>query len=452
VTGKAVFGIDVVREQMLYAVVARSPAIDGHLTSFDDTQARSVPGVQQIVPLKDAVAVVADNTWSALEGRRQLVLTFEGGPTADFDSASAGERLRSTLEVEPGPEELVAYYVVPFYSHAPMEPMNCVVDARPDGCEAWVSTQDPQRIKHALMSKTRLPDDKVIVHVPLLGGGFGRRLDNNFPIPYVTEAVDISLQVGKPVKVMWTREEDLQHDYYHPLSVTRVRASLAKVERPILARHDLTAVPTGAWRAVTNVPDAFARECFIDEYALALGRDPLDLRREFYPNGAARAVIDLAAEKAGWGTPLSAGRGRGLAYHSTWGVTPVAQVAEVSVDDGGQVRVERVVCAVACGQVINPDMVEAQMEGGIVFGLTAILKQEITISAGQVQQTNFDSYPLLRMDEAPAVEVYTVPSADPPSGIGEMANPVIAPAVANAIFAACGKRVRRLPIRPGDLA
>jgi isoquinoline 1-oxidoreductase beta subunit len=250
---------------------------------------------------------------------------------------------------------------------------------------------------------------------------------------------------------MWSREEDIQHDYYHPLSVTRVRASLDQVENPRMNRREAHGVPTGAWRSVTNVPEAFARECFLDEYAHALGMDPLELRRDLNPSGAPRAVLDLVADKAGWGSPLPAGRGRGLAYHSTWGVTPVAQVAEVSVEASGRVRVHRVVCAVECGQVINPDGVAAQMEGGILFGLTAALKGSISIADGQVQQGNFDDYPLLRLDETPEIEVYILPSHQAPSGIGEMANPVIAPALANAIFAVTGKRIRRLPINRQDL-
>jgi isoquinoline 1-oxidoreductase beta subunit len=329
-----------------------------------------------------------------------------------------------------------------------MEPMNCLADARPDGCEVWVSTQNPQALKQSILNEMGLPAEKVVLHVPLIGGGFGRRLEDNTPIPFVMEALSISKAVGAPVRLMWTREEDIRHDYYHPLSVTRVRASLESVERPVLTRQESRAIPVGAWRAVTNVPEAFARECFVDEYALAQGQDPLELRRTFYKTGRPRAVLDLVAEKAGWGTPAPAGRGRGLAYHSTWDATPVAQVAEVSVDGNGQVHVHRVVCAVACGQVINPDLVEAQMEGGIVFGLTATLKSGILVENGQVQQSNFDDYPLLRLDETPAIEVYLLPSADPPSGIGEMANPVIAPAVANAVFAATGKRIRRLPITP----
>jgi isoquinoline 1-oxidoreductase beta subunit len=353
--------------------------------------------------------------------------------------------------VEAGPRELVAYYVMPFFSHAPMEPMNCVADARSDRCEVWIPTQNPQEVRQALVRESGLPREAVTVHVPLIGGGFGRRLADNDPIPYVLEAVQMSRTVGSPVKLMWTREEDIQHDYYHPLSVSRARASLDDVSKPTIARVETQSVPTGAWRSVTNVPEAFARECFLDEYALALGKDPLELRRELWPTGRARAVQDLAAEKAGWGESLPRGQGRGIAYHATWDSTYVAQVAEVSVDGDGQLRVNRVVCAVDCGQVIHPDMVRAQMEGGIAFGLTAALKAAVTIVNGQVQQSNFHDYPLLPFDEMPEVEVHIVPSIERPTGVGEMANPVIGPAVANAVFAATGVRVRRLPITADDL-
>ena len=451
VSGKAEYGLDTRVPGMLYAVVARSPAIDGRLADFDDSKARSLPGVRQIIPLDNAVAVVAEGTWAALEGRRALDLTWAAGPAAGFSSQAEEEKLAAVLKVEPRPQELVAYYVVPFYSHSPMEPMNCLVDARPDRCELWVSTQNPQALKRAVMGLTGLPSDKVDLHVPLIGGGFGRRLEDNSPVAFVFEAVTISQTLGAPVKLMWTREDDIQHDYYHPLSVTRVRAPLDTVTRPTMTRQETRAVPTGPWRAVTNVPEAFARESFLDEYALALGQDPLDLRRSIHKVGRPRAVLDVVAEKSGWGTPLPAGRGRGLAYHSTWGATPVAQVAEVTVDPDGRVRVDRVVCAIACGTVINPDIVEAQVEGGIVFGLTATLKEAIRMEDGTVQQDNFDNYPLLRLDETPTIEVHLVASEDPPSGVGEMVNPVIAPAVANAVFAATGRRVRRLPIRPEDI-
>ncbi len=454
VTGKAVFGMDVKAPNMLYAVVAHNPVIGGKVASFDDSQARDVPGVRRVVQIDRGVAVVAENTWSALQGRQALVITFEDGPNANYNSVTEEQNLMQRATVSPDPNELVAYYVVPFLSHAPMEPMNCVADVRADRCEVWAPTQNPQNVKQRVTNQTRLPAKAVAVHVPLLGGGFGRRLDisgGRSLIDYVAEAVQISQAVGAPINLFWTREEDIQHDYFHPLSVTRVSAKLDDVKTLAASRLEASGeIPTGPWRSVTCVPEAFARECFLDEYAFATRQDPVALRRQIL-SARARAVVDLAAEKAGWGTSLSAGYGRGIAYYATWNVTHVAQVAEVSVDGDGRVRVHRVVCAVDCGVVINPDMVEAQMEGGIVFGLTAALKAAVSIENGRVQQSNFHDYPLLRLDETPVVEVYIVPSTESPTGVGEMSNPVIMPAVANAIFAATGKRLRRVPIKPEDL-
>jgi isoquinoline 1-oxidoreductase beta subunit len=281
-----------------------------------------------------------------------------------------------------------------------------------------------------------------------LGGGFGRRLQTD----YVAEAVELSKAVGAPMQVVWTREDDIQHDFYHPANLLYMSAKLDKPPQYLSPRAfpGGALIPTGAWRSVENFPEAFARESFLDEYALAVGKDPYQLRREFY-SGRAKAVIELAAEKSGWGTPVPAGWGRGMAYHATFGVTHVAQVVDLSVDETGRVRVQRVVCAVDCGTVVNPDTVEAQMEGGIVFGLTAALKAQITLEKGRVQQSNFDDDPLLRMDEMPLVEVHIVPSDEAPSGIGEMGVPPVAPAVANAVFAATGKRIRHLPILAQDL-
>ncbi len=446
VTGKAIYGADVTLPGMLYAVVVHNPEIYGKITGYDEGQARQVPGVRDIVKLGDGVAVVAENTWSALQGRQALSVTFGKGLNAGYSSAAEEQELMKEAAVEAGPDELVAYYVMPYLSHAPMEPMNCVADAKPDRCDVWVSSQDPMSFKYIAMGAA---GTDVSLHVPLLGGGFGRRLGVG-PVNYVGEAVEISKAVGAPVKLFWTREEDIQHEYYHPLSVTAVKANLGDIASLQASRFEASGVPTGAWRSVTNVPEAFARECFIDEFAHATGQDPVELHRKTV-YGRGLGVVDLAAEKAGWGTPPPAGRARGFAYHATWGVTHVAQVAEVSVDGQGGVRVHRVVCAVDCGTVINPDTVEAQMEGGIVFGLTAALKASVSFENGRVQQTNFHDYPLLRMDEAPVVEVYIVPSTETPTGIGEMSNPVIMPAVANAIFAATGKRLRRLPIRPADI-
>jgi isoquinoline 1-oxidoreductase beta subunit len=297
-------------------------------------------------------------------------------------------------------------------------------------------------------SITGLSQDAIQIHVPRVGGGFGRRLQ----VDYVEQAVEISMKAGVPVKVTWTRAEDLQQGYFHPFSLHHVTADLANPRLPRITSqtYDGWDELTFAWRSVTNFTDAFVQECFIDEMAAALDRDPLELRLEIEPPSL-HAVLELAANKAGWGVSLPPGRGRGIACWSTWGVTPVAQVAEVSVSNEGDVRVERVVCALDAGLVINPDMVTAQMEGGIVWGLTAALKEPIEFENGRVQQSNFDDYPLLRFDEMPLVEVHLIESSDRPSGVGEMGVPPAAPALFNAIYDATGQRIRRMPLRPGDL-
>jgi isoquinoline 1-oxidoreductase beta subunit len=301
-------------------------------------------------------------------------------------------------------------------------------------------------VQRAAASITKLSIAKVIVNLPLIGGGFGRRLQTD----YAQEALRLSLAIKAPVQVAWTRDDDIQHDFYHPMSVQMIRYSMDGVNIPIPQSMGGFIVPTGAWRSVENFPQAYATQSFIDELAFELKRDPLDLRLELYSDRAA-AVIQLAAEKAEWGKPLPQGWGRGLAYHASFGVTHVAYVAEVSVDEDGKVRVHRVVAAVDCGQVVNPDNVVAQIEGGIAFGLTATLKAEATLKGGRIQQSNFHDYPILQMDEMPLVEVYIVESDSSPSGMGEMGVPPIAPAVANAVFGATGKRIRHIPIKPEDL-
>jgi isoquinoline 1-oxidoreductase beta subunit len=321
-----------------------------------------------------------------------------------------------------------------------------VADVRSDSCEVWAPTQDPGGAKSRIRSITRLSEDSITVHIPIIGGGFGRRLQ----VDYVEEAVEISAAIGKPVKLMWTREDDIQHDYYHPFSVHYLRASLTNPAMPWITSRTDSLIPNGPWRSVTNFTDAFVRECFLDELAVALGRDPLELRLDLEPPSS-RPVLEKAAFEAGWGTDLPEGRGRGIACHSTWNASPVALVAEVSLSPLAEVRVHRVVCAVDCGLVINPNMVEEQMEGGIVFGLGAALKGSITFEDGRAQQSNFHDYPILTMREMPDIEVHILPSDRPPTGVGEMSIPVIAPAVFNAVYAATGKRIRQMPIRPSDL-
>jgi isoquinoline 1-oxidoreductase beta subunit len=447
VSGKAIYGLDVRLPGMLFAAIARCPVFGGTLVDYDDSAAKAVPGVKQIVPLDDRIAVVAETTWSAIQGRNALKVNWDGGRNADESSQIYREAaIKNLTKSKLKPNTLEALYEIPYEAHATMEPMNCTAYVHDGMCEVWAPTQSPQDVQRAAASTAMLPVDKVVVNVPLIGGGFGRRLQTD----YAQEAVGVSMAANAPVQVVWTRDDDLQHDFYHPMSVMSIRYPLDGTNIPSPRSAGGFIVPTGAWRSVENFSQAYATQSFIDELASERERDPLDLRLELYSDRAA-GVIKLAAEKADWGKPLPQGWGRGLAYHATFGVTHVAYVAEVSVDEDGRVHVHRVVAAVDCGQVVNPDNVAAQVEGGIAFGLTAALKAEATLKDGRIQQSNFHDYPILQMNEMPLVEVYLVNNNNSPSGMGEMGVPPIAPAVANAVFAATGKRIRHIPIKPEDL-
>jgi isoquinoline 1-oxidoreductase beta subunit len=449
VTGEAIYGSDVQLPGMLYATVARPPSFGGALSSYDDTQALAIPGVRRVLVITSGVAVIADSTWAAIQGQRALEITWDEDP----DSKVSTDNIRNELlerfsNSGDGESEnvLKAFYEIPHLAHATMEPMNCTADVRGDRCEVWAPTQTPNAALGRAVSVSGLPGDAVQVHIPLIGGGFGRRLQ----VDYVREAVEISKAVDAPIKLQWTREDDFHNDYYHPFSLHLASVNLDQPAQPQVHSQEYTRLRPGAWRSVGNFTDAFVRESFIDEMAVALDRDPLDLRLEI-ERKVLHPVLELSASKAGWGDPLPEGWGRGIAVWSTFNMTPVAHVMDVSVSPSGTIKVHRVVCAVDCGIVTNPSMVKEQMEGGIVFGLTAALKKAITVENGRVQQSNFNDYPLLRMDEMPQVEVHIIPSDAPPSGVGEMGVPPTAPALANAIYNAIGIRVRRLPIRPEDL-
>jgi isoquinoline 1-oxidoreductase beta subunit len=451
VDGSAVYGLDVHIPGMLYAAIARCPVFGGQVADVDANQLGAIEGIYRVLQISaDSIAVVADSTWAALQGQRALQVTWDEGPNADMSSDSIRANLAKTVPSASNAGDattLEAIYEVPFLAHVTPEPMNCVADVREDSCEVWAPTQNPEQAKARARSITGLPNEAIRVHIPLIGCGLGRRLQ----VDYVEQAVQVSKAMGLPVKVVWTREDDLQHDFYHPYSYHHISASLDEPNHLATRSRESTHIPTGAWRSATNLAPAFVEESFMDEVAAALGRDPYELRMELPRYRRLQDALELAASKGDWGAPLPDGWGRGIACWSTWNVTPTAHVVEVSVDEDGVVQVHRVVCGVDCGLVINPDIVQAQMEGGIVMGLTAALKGEITLENGRVQQGNFHDYPLWQIDEMPAIEVYIVSSDRAPSGAGEMAVPPIIPAVANAVFAATGKRIRRFPIRPADL-
>ncbi len=448
VTGRSEYALDTTIPGMRYAVLARSPVPGGRIAEYDRASAMAVEGVVDVIEVSNGVAVVGDSTWAAINGRQALQVSWDEGDNAGLSTDSLRQAMLARIlpddwsGTSPDPDELAAVYEVPHLAHATQEPPSCVIDLRADRCEVWAPTQRPAEAKARIKSITRLADDAVTVHIPIIGGGFGRRLS----IDFIEEAVEIAVAAQEPLKLVWTREDDIRHDRYHPFSVHFAQASLSRPALPRVTSQTDHLVPSGYWRSVSNFTDAFVRECFLDEIAAALGRDPLELRLDLHPP-MFHPVLQEAADKAGWGTPLPEGWGRGIACHATWNVSPVAIVAEVEAMPGAPVRVHRMVCAIDCGLVINPNMVEEQMEGGIVYGLSAALKSSITLADGRIEQRNFDDYPILTMPEMPRIEVHILPSNAPPSGVGEMSTPPSIPAVFNAVFDATGERFRQMPLK-----
>jgi isoquinoline 1-oxidoreductase beta subunit len=505
VNGTAIYGIDVQVPGMLIASIERCPVFGGKALSFDATGPKGVMGVRHVVQVSSGVAIVADSFWAALNGRKALTVTWDEGPQAHLSSAVIS-REYATLAKQPGQvarndgdaekvlaaggRTLEATYEVPFLEHACMEPMNATAHVTPDACVVWAPTQAPGPSQGAAARITGLPPEKVTVHTTMLGGGFGRRTE----VDFVVDAVETSKAVGAPVKVIWTREDDMTHGFYRPATYNAFRASLEAQGAPaawwnrivgpgILIQKGLAkpgevdraavegarnhpydipnvlvewtnkdyGVPVGFWRSVGPSQNGFIVESFIDELAHLAGKDPYEYRRGLLGKAPRhKGVLELAATKANWGSPLPPGRGRGIAVCFSYG-SYAAHVAEVSVAPDGKVIVHKVVCAIDCGIAVNPDQVKAQMEGGLVYALTATLYGEITLDHGRVQQTNFHQYPMMRIAEMPVVDVHILDSGEAPGGLGEPGIPTVAPAVCNAIFAATGKRIRRLPIRPDEL-
>jgi isoquinoline 1-oxidoreductase beta subunit len=507
VNGTAVYGIDARPAGVKIATLAQSPVFGGRVKSVDDTPAKAVKGVRQIVRLDDAVAVIADHMGAAKKGLAALKIEWDDGPHAKLTTADVARELEQAT-LGPGSvaqnigdadkamasaaTKIDAIYQVPFLAHATMEPMNCTVHFRSDACEIWIGSQAMARVQTMAAKAAGLPPEKVIVHNHLIGGGFGRRLEADGAV----RAVEIARHVDGPVKVVWTREEDIQHDMYRPYWFDRLSAGLDERGRPVawknrfagssviarwlppgfkdgldpdstegaidlvydfpnfhveFVRVEPPGIPTAFWRSVGPSHNVFVTESFIDEMAAAAKQDAVAYRRTLLDKSPrAKAVLDLAAEKAGWGKALPQGSGRGISLQNAFG-SYEAHVAEVEVSKQGTVRVRRVVCAVDCGTVVNPDTVQAQIQSGIIFGATAALYGAITLKNGRVEQSNFDTYQMLRMNDAPAIEVHVVKSAEPPGGMGETGTSAVVPAIANAIFAATGKRLRKMPADPAVL-
>ena len=506
ITGKAEFGMDVRRPGLLTALVARSPFFGGKARGVRAEKAKAVPGVVDVIEIPSGIAVVAESFWAARQGRDALEVDWDAGRIAGHSTAAQREDYQKRSRTD-GPvaatkgdakaalakaaQQVEAEYEVPYLAHAMMEPLNATAEIRDGACEIWTGTQFQTGDQAAAAQIAGLKPEQVRLHTVYLGGGFGRRATTSSD--FVSEAVHLAKATGRPVKVVWTREDDLRGGYYRPMWVSRLQAGLSAEGKPVAWKHTLVGqsilggtpfqamiqngidgtsiegaanspylqaiadhqvilhspeapIPVLWWRSVGHSHTAFVVESFIDELAHAAKKDPVDFRRELLPQGGRhRRVLDTAAEAFGWGKPLPKGHAAGVAVHESF-ESFVAQIAEVSVEQG-RIRVHRVVCAIDCGPAINPDGVEAQMQSGIVYGLTAALHGEITFKDGRVEQSNFHDYPVLRMSEMPKIDVHIVKSTDKMGGAGEPGTPPIAPAVANALFALTGTRLRRLPLR-----
>ncbi|ALE58879.1 xanthine dehydrogenase family protein molybdopterin-binding subunit [Paraburkholderia sp. RL17-368-BIF-A] len=501
VDGTAMFGLDVRVPDMVYAAIANCPVFGGTLASVDDTNAKKIPGVRQVVKIDNAVAVIGDHTWAAKRGLQALDIKWNEGADAKLsmkqivdDLANASQRNGAVARKDGdvvhafsnAKTRVDAIYQQPFLAHATMEPINCTVHVRADSCEVWLGSQVPTRVRDAAMAVTGLPADKIIVHNHLIGGGFGRRLEFDM----VTQAVKIAKQVSTPVKVLWTREEDIQHDMYRPYYYDKISAGLDANGKPLAWQHRIVgssilarfappafkngldpdavevasdlpydlpnqlvdyvrqephAIPTAFWRGVGPTRSTFVVESFIDELAAEAKVDPVKYRRDLLgKTPRALNVLNVAAQAADWGSAVPKGQGRGVSVMHAFG-SYFAIIVDVAVEQG-EVAVKRVVCAVDCGMVVNPNTVEAQVQGGIIFGITGALYSEITIKDGRVQQNNFTDYRMLRIDQTPPIDVHIVKSSEAPGGIGEPGTAALAPALTNAIFAATGKRLRHLPV------
>jgi len=508
VDGSAQFGMDVQLGAMLYAVVARCPVFGGKVASFDATKAKAVPGVKTAVQISSGVAVVADNTWAAMQGRRALDIKWDEGPNASLTSESisklfADQMSKSGAEARKegdaasaltsAAQKIEAVYEAPYLAHATMEPLNATANVTMDRVEVWAPTQFQTMAQGASAKVCGVKPENVFIHTTYLGGGFGRKAG----VDFIVEAVETSKAMGRPVKLTWSREDDTQHDFYRPASyaklsgavdadgwpvawTTRVAcSSIMEAWFPGSTKNNLDptsvegvsdlpysipnilvdyvrtepGIPVGFWRSVGASQNGFFSECFMDELAAAGKKDPYEFRRRFLNKSPRHlGVLQLAAQKAGWDKPLPAGRYRGIAVLEAF-QSYAAQVVEISVDRKAKtLKVHRVVCAVDVGRVVNPANIVMQSESAVVYGLSSALYGEITIAGGRVKQSNFNNYEVLRLDAMPTVEVHIVPSEEKPTGAGELSVPPLVPALCNAIFAATGKRIRRLPIRAEDLA